>query len=111
MGGTDVKHAMPVAVSLKFALIVSIMTCVVDLSIAAEPEAVTFPIDDIVLHGDLAKPDGGGPFPAALWNHGGANPAPGSNRYTPSSVLGKVFSSRGYVLFIPHRRGYGRSPR
>lgn len=86
-------------------------TSAISLSIAAEPEPVTFPVDDIVLHGDLSKPDGAGPFPAVLWNHGGANPRPGSSRYSGSPILGELFSRRGYVLLIPHRRGYGRSPR
>jgi carboxymethylenebutenolidase len=84
---------------------------VVKVSIAAQPDAVTFPSGNLVLHGDLSKPEGTGPFPAVLWNHGGSNPRPGSSQYSESVPLGQIFASKGYVLFIPHRRGLGRSPR
>jgi carboxymethylenebutenolidase len=102
---------MSFALSAIFAVALGIVTCAGNISLATEPEAVTFPVDEMMLHGDLVKPEGDGPFPAVLWSHGGANPAPGLNQYAASSVLGELFSSRGYVLFIPHRRGYGRSPR
>lgn len=102
---------MSFVLSAIFAVALGVVSCAGNISIAAEPAVVTFPVDDIVLHGDLAKPDGAGPFPAVLWSHGGGSPAPGSNRYAVSSVLGELFSGHGYVLFIPHRRGYGRSPR
>ena len=100
------KRAISFVLSAVFPVGVALVTFAVNLSIAAEPEAVTFTVDDIVLHGDLSKPDGGGTFPAVLWSHGGGGPRPGL-----ASVLGELFTSRGYVLLIPHRRGYGRSPR
>jgi len=77
----------------------------------APPEAVTFSSADTAVHADLSKPPGDGPFPAVLWNHGGANPRPGITSYSLSSELGRLFSSNGYVFLVPHRRGYGRSPR
>jgi len=80
-------------------------------SAAAESQDVTFPVDGIVLHADLFKPVGAGPFPAVLWNHGGSSPNPGSSKYRASRPLGEVFVSQGYVLLVLHRRGYGRSPR
>jgi carboxymethylenebutenolidase len=75
-------------------------------SIAAQApaEEVTFPSGGLVLHGFIYKPDGPGPFPAVLWNHGSEQP-PG---WLPR--LGPMFTSQGYVFFIPHRRGQGRSP-
>ena len=100
------KRAISFVLSAVFPVGVTLVTFAVNLSIAAEPEAVTFTVDGIVLHGDLSKPDSGGPFPAVLWNHGGGGPTASA-----SAVLGALFSSRGYVLLIPHRRGYGRSPR
>ena len=70
---------------------------------AAEPEEVTFPSGNLVLHGFIYKPQGNGPFPAILYNHGSEqNPS-----WKPA--LGEFFSSRGYVFFVPHRRGHGRS--
>jgi len=70
---------------------------------AAEPEEVTFPSGKLVLHGFLYRPQGNGPFPAILYNHG-SEEKPGTK-----PALGEFFSSRGYVFFVPHRRGHGRS--
>lgn len=65
---------------------------------------VTFSSGNLVLHGFLYKPEGKGPFPAVLWNHGSER-RPG---WLPE--LAPLFLKEGYVLFIPHRRGQGRSP-
>jgi dienelactone hydrolase len=68
------------------------------------PVEVTFPSGNLILHGFLYKPEGKGPFPAVLWNHGSER-RPG---WLPE--LAPLFLSKGYILFIPHRRGHGRSP-
>jgi len=70
------------------------------------PEEVTFPSPsgDLVLHGFLYKPQGAGPFPSVLWNHGSER-RPG---WLPE--LAQFFLANGYIFFIPHRRGQGRSP-
>jgi dienelactone hydrolase len=69
-----------------------------------KPEEVTFPSGKLQLHGFLWKPEGKGPFPAVLWNHG-SEKLPG---WRPE--LGRFYVEHNYVLFIPHRRGQGRSP-
>lgn len=71
---------------------------------SAGPTEVTFPSNDRLLHGFVYKPDGPGPFPAILWNHGSER-RPG---WLPE--LAPLFLAKGYVLFIPHRPGHGRSP-
>ena len=71
---------------------------------APNPVEVTFPSGELVLHGFLYKPEGKGPFPTVLWNHGSER-RPG---WLPD--LAPMFLSKGYILFIPHRRGQGRSP-
>ena len=72
--------------------------------ITPAPIEVTFSSGNLVLHGFLYKPAGNGPFPAVLWNHG-SEKRPG---WLPE--LAPLFLEKGYVLFIPHRRGQGRSP-
>jgi carboxymethylenebutenolidase len=72
--------------------------------VPAGPEEVTFQSGIMTLHGFVYKPEGEGPFPAVLWNHG-SEKKPG---WLPE--LGALFTSKGYVFFIPHRRGQGRSP-
>ena len=71
---------------------------------AAEPELVSFASGDRELRGFLFKPAGRGPFPAVLYNHG-SEKLPGSK-----PEIGNFFAANGYVLFVPHRRGHGRSP-
>src|SRR6266700_2106937 len=69
-----------------------------------KPEEITFPSGKLQLHGFLWKPEGNGPFPAIVWNHG-SEKLPG---WRPE--LGRFYVEHGYVFFVPHRRGQGRSP-
>ena len=71
---------------------------------AAEPQLVSFRSGDLELRGFVFKPQGNGPFPAVLYNHG-SEKLPGSK-----PEIGNFFAANGYVLFVPHRRGQGRSP-
>ena len=74
-----------------------------DRSSGAGAEEVTFPSGKLTLHGFLYKGAGDGPLPAILWNHGSER-LPGR-----LPELGAFFSGKGYVFFVPHRRGQGRS--
>ena len=68
-----------------------------------KPEEVVFSSGGRELHGFLWKPEGAGPFPAIVWNHG-SEKLPGSQ-----PTLGKFYTEHSYVFFVPHRRGQGRS--
>ncbi len=68
------------------------------------PDEVTFSSGRLRLHGFLWKPEGNGPFPAVLWNHG-SEKLPGSQ-----PALARFYTENSYVFFAPHRRGQGRSP-
>jgi carboxymethylenebutenolidase len=70
----------------------------------ARPELIGFKSGDLELRGFIWKPTGEGPFPALLWNHGSGK-SPGS-----IDTVAPYFVSKGYVFFVPHRRGQGRSP-
>jgi dienelactone hydrolase len=67
---------------------------------------VTFPSGQLTLHGMLFKPEGRGPFPAILYNHGSAV---GMLSKEAFDALGPVFAIRGWVFFGPYRRGQGLS--
>ena len=69
-----------------------------------EPDLVSFPSGTLTLHGFLWKPQGAGPFPAIIYNHG-SEKLPGS---FPS--VAKFFTAEGFIFFVPHRHGHGRSP-
>src|SRR3989440_5200799 len=75
-------------------------------SVLAVAETVTFPSGEITLHGVLYKPEGSGPFPAVIYNHGSA---PGMMSKEAFAALGPVFTSHGWVFFGPYRRGQGLS--
>lgn len=70
----------------------------------AQPELVSFRSGELELKGFLWRPQGNGPFPAVLWNHG-SEKLPGS-----VDTVARFFLPRNYVFFVPHRRGQGRSP-
>src|SRR6202167_5410019 len=69
-------------------------------------DGVTFPSGDITLHGVVYRPEGKGPFPAVVYNHGSAA---GMISKTGFEALGPVFASHGWVFFGPYRRGQGLS--
>ena len=69
-----------------------------------ESALVSFKSGELTLHGWLWKPAGKGPFPAVLYNHG-SEKTPG---WFPT--LGQFWTSNGFMFFVPHRPGHGRSP-
>jgi carboxymethylenebutenolidase len=80
-------------------------TFVEGVSVAqSKPEEVVFPGSGRQLHGFLWRPEGAGPFPAIVWNHG-SEKLPGSQ-----PALASFYTAHSYVFFVPHRRGQGRSP-
>jgi carboxymethylenebutenolidase len=79
--------------------------CVMPFAVSAA-ETVEFPSGAITLHGELYKPDGKGPFPAIVYNHGSAG---GMLSKQAFDALGPFFASHGWVLFGPYRRGQGLS--
>jgi dienelactone hydrolase len=54
--------------------------------------------------GFLYMPDGAGPFPVMVWNHG-SEQRPG---WQPK--LAHFYTQHGWAFLLPHRRGHGQSP-
>ena len=73
-------------------------------SAAISKERVTFKSGGLTLVGFLFKPDGAGPFPALVWNHGSER-NPGTMRQFVA--VAAIFVPAGYVVFAPMRRGHG----
>jgi len=73
-------------------------------ALPANAQLVSFPVAGATLNGFLYVPPGPGPFPAVLWNHG-SEKLPGAQ-----PELAEFYNSHGFVFFLPHRRGQGRSP-
>lgn len=73
---------------------------------AAPATKVTFESGGLTLVGYLYHPDGTGPWPALIWNHGSEkDPAAGRQFETVAAA----FVPAGYLVFAPVRRGHGES--
>ena len=71
-----------------------------------KPEQITLKNDGLNLVGYVYKPNGPGPFPGIIWNHGSEqNPTPGSE----FNSIASVFVPAGYAVVAPVRRGQGGS--
>jgi len=69
-----------------------------------EPETIYYTSDTLKLKGYLYKPKGKGPFPVFIWNHDGEK-EPDFNR-----DLANLWVKKGYVFFMPIRRGQSDNP-
>jgi len=107
------------AVKSVLALIVSVVVCFAgcrrdryfpaangSTEIPAGTETVSFANGRLTLHGLLLRPRGTGPFPAVLFNHGSA---PGTANNLAFTNIAPLFVARGWVFFMPYRRGQGLS--
>jgi len=77
------------------------------------PETVVVHNGSVTLHAMLYCPQGSGPFPAILLNHGSGRTREDLERLGPyernAEILGPVFARHGYVLLYLFRRGVGLS--
>jgi predicted dienelactone hydrolase len=70
---------------------------------------IRVPEDDITLQTTIFKPDGNGPFPMIVFNHG---KLPGDSHNQPRNrplALAREFVRHGYVVVVPNRRGFAES--
>jgi carboxymethylenebutenolidase len=90
--------------SLLFACILAFLQAPAQLirhdSLPVKADTITFSSGNLQLKGLFWKPEGKGPFPAILFNHGSE---PSSLRW--AHRLAGVFVTRGYIFFMPFRRG------
>jgi carboxymethylenebutenolidase len=77
------------------------------------PESVVIRSGSATLHAMLWRPQGRGPFPAILLNHGSGRTSEELQRLGPyernAETLGPLFASHGYVFLYLYRRGVGPS--
>ena len=105
---TAPRRRAPWGIFLAFALVGLTVTgrlAAAEGAAAPQPEAVAIHNGSLTLHALLWRPEGSGPFPAVLFNHGsGATSEP-----EKGAALGPVFARHGYVLLFLYRRGSGLS--
>ena len=79
----------------------------------AGPETVVVHDGSVSLHALLWRPQGRGPFPAILCNHGSGRTHEELERLGPyagqAEILGPVFARHGYVFLFLFRQGVGLS--
>ena len=69
-------------------------------------ERVTFKSDGLTLVGVVFKPEGPGPFPGLVWNHGSEKDPDAGPQF---DAVAAIFVPAGYAVFAPVRRGHGNS--
>src|SRR5258706_9208515 len=81
-----------------------LVSLIITPALMAPADIVTFPSGGLTLQGVVFKPEGAGPFPAVVYNHGSA---PGMLSKDAFEALGPAFAAHGWVFFGPYRRGPG----
>lgn len=96
---------------LLVAVLVSGVLCLVTATAHSQsPNKYTellYPSGGLRIQAYLYKPDGDGPFPVVIYNHGSRV---GRERDSlPFEYIGALLSHARYTVLVPERRGYGRS--
>ena len=103
------KPLAPLAV-LVSALVVSAAPAQSPSPLPSAPPHDTFfyTHDGLRLEAYFYRPDGDGPFPLVVYNHGSA--PPGQERVEwRAGFMGRLLPPAGYAVLVPERRGYGKS--
>ena len=105
-----IKTCMILVVALILAFLLPI---VATGRLGTGPETVVVHNGSITLHALLWRPQGRGPFPAILLNHGSGRTREELERLGPyegqAETLGPVFARRGYLFLFLFRQGVGLS--
>src|SRR6266702_1382636 len=91
----------------------AVFFCIAAATAQGQPETesayseVFYPSANLRIQAYLYKPDGDGPFPVVIYNHGSRD---GRERASlPFQYVGKMLTRAGYAVLVPERRGYGKS--
>ncbi len=94
-------------------LLLSVCLCLVAVAAQSQSPAdaayteVFYPSGSLRIQAYLYKPQGDGPFPVVIYNHGSR--AGRERRAVPFEYIGKLLTRAGYAVLVPERRGYGGS--
>ena len=70
-------------------------------------ETVFYPSGELKIEAYVFKPEGAGPFPVVIYNHGSRSGHEREER--PFAYVGAMLTRSGYLVVVPERRGYGKS--
>jgi len=90
-------------------LVITSVLCLEALAASGQSKYVDvhYLSDGLRIQAYLYKPDGAGPFPAVIYNHGSR--AGRERRPVPFEYIGEFLNPAGYVVLVSERRGYGNS--
>jgi dienelactone hydrolase len=77
------------------------------INVEKQYEEVFYQSGKLRIQAYLYKPQGDGPFPVVIYNHGSR--ARRERNSVPFAYIGKMLTASGYVVLVPERRGYGQS--
>ncbi len=106
-------HNSPIAMRVSITFLAGVLLSLVATSApgrAATKSTYTevfYPRGNLRIQAYLYKPDGDGPFPVVIYNHGARSG--NERRSMPFEHIGRLLSGAGYLALVPERRGYGRS--
>jgi dienelactone hydrolase len=94
-------------------LFAAVITVPLRAQAASVPKKIAVKSGDVALEAWVWRPQGQGPFPAVLVNHGSGRNREQLERLGPyehmAEIIGPVFARHGYVLLYLFRRGVGPS--
>ena len=70
-------------------------------------ETTFYPSGRLKIEAYVYNPEGPGPFPVVIYNHGSRGGHEREER--PFVYVGEMLVDRGYLVIVPERRGYGQS--
>lgn len=70
-------------------------------------ETAFYPSGKFKIEAYVYKPEGTGPFPVVIYNHGSR--AGHEREERPFVYVAEMLTKSGYVVIVPERRGYGKS--
>src|SRR5262249_41478448 len=68
---------------------------------------IFYPSGNLRIEAYLYKPEGEGPFPVVIYNHGSR--AGRERLEAPFLYVATMLTARSYAVLVPERRGYGKS--
>jgi carboxymethylenebutenolidase len=105
--------AKPCVIILAALVLISTLAATAEDQASRGPETVVVHNGTVTLRALLWRPQGHGPFPAILLNHGSGPTPEELKRFGPyeqqADILGPVFARHGYVFLFLFRRGVGLS--
>jgi len=90
----------------------ALVVCILTTATAAQAQGdayteLFYPSGSLRIQAYLYRPQGNGPFPVVIYNHGSRD---GRERQSvPFEYIGRMLTRAGYVVLVPERRGYGKS--